>query len=256
MPSLGPIGDWSKNCGGTEPYTRQPNPVRRVDSDLLFLLVIVGFYVLRHLTGAKQKQGAPRPANRPELPPLPGETVEEERDPELDEALREIRRALGMPVPDEPHAPPEPRKQSPAHPPAPTPAPPRRTSLPSRLGTGPRRRDDEFREVRTGRPDAEERFERTPRGQAMPATREKATSPFRPASTRIFDDATVSPRDDAFGWHDPLEGHSHLEQAPTVVDATPRSDHPLAVRLRSPEALREAIVLREVLSPPKAFRRR
>lgn len=231
-----------------------PQPVVRVDSDLVFLLAVGAFYLLRHLSGAKRKPapGVPAPGRSAPLPPLPGEvTSQPDRDPEFDEALLEIRRALGMPVPEPP------RRQAPAgegstsgfeapiptdrparaeaeprprvlpsspEPSRPRPAP-RQTSLPSRIPTRPTRRvqrvEDEFHD---------------------------------PSKTKVAPKPPA--KNDPFAWHDPLADHAHVDAKPEVVKTAAKPPHPLHARLKSKEVLREALLLREILGPPLSRRRR
>jgi len=109
------------------------NPHRTaVDTDLIFLLALLGFYLLRRFLGAQQQQGQK---------PMPKPRPSDEGEPAFDDALEEIRRALGMePIPETPGPAPE-------RPPRPLPAP-----EPARRPRG------EFHVADTGRPEFEERF--------------------------------------------------------------------------------------------------
>lgn len=165
-----------------------------VDTDLLFVLALVGFYLLRNLMARRQ------PAQQRPRPERPGpDSIE----PDVDDALGEIRRALGMePVPE----------------PEPLPEPVVRVPLP-RPEFRERTRRGEFHPMETARADAEERFER-------------GGSTFR----------------------DPLAGHTRTRKAATPVPAPP----PVRQRprlLATGRQLRDALVLMEILGPPRARKR-
>ena len=65
-----------------------------MDIDFVFLIMLFVFYVLSRLGGKKKPQQ--------ERPPESGTRPSRNTNPELDEALREIREALGWPAPTEP----------------------------------------------------------------------------------------------------------------------------------------------------------
>ncbi len=172
------------------------NPHRTVVdiTDLIFLLAAFGFFLLQRFL-----KGEPKPGQKPVPKPLPAG----DQEPAFDDALVEIRRALGMePIPQSPGPIPE------AGPPRPAPVPAPRPRI--------ERPTDEFHRVRTGRPDAEERFER-------------GASVFR----------------------DPLKGHTHAKPARKAVEsvpAVPRRQRLLATK----KQLRDAFVLKEIGGPPRA----
>lgn len=233
-----------------------------MDSDLVFLLAVGAFYLLRHLSSAKrrgaaggQAQGQPAARRPAPLPPLPGEE-EGQPDPEFDEALLEIRRALGMPVPETSRESPVPAgtyshtegphevrpRPVPSSPEPPRARPlPRQTSLPSRIPARPNRRpqriDDEFRDPRSSH-----RTERVEDEFHDPTTFRVAAKPRAPK--------------DVFAWNDPLADHDHDDSRPEVVKTSAKAPHPLLDRIKSREVLREALLLREILGPPTSRRGR
>src|SRR5690625_1271210 len=78
-----------------------------MEFDLLFLLLILAFYVLSQLGGKKRRQTQrPAPKSQPSRTRTSdSSTSAENEDPELEDALREIREALGWPSPAEPAKP-------------------------------------------------------------------------------------------------------------------------------------------------------
>lgn len=67
-----------------------------MEFDLIFLLMILAFYFLSHLGGKKRRQSQQQTQRK--QPTQPGAPVPEaKQDPDLDDALREIREALGWP---------------------------------------------------------------------------------------------------------------------------------------------------------------
>lgn len=184
-----------------------------MDTDLLFVIALVAFYLLRQLSSRKQPaQKKPQPAR-----PQP-EAIEAE--PSLDDALAEIRRALGM---EPPPAPPVPEASTR---PAPEAVPrnrlePAARPLPTPVAT-PRPRDT-FRPVEAGRIEVEESFQR-----GLPTFR------------------------------DPLQGHTHARPAAKAARAVPKAPEPKPTErlLATRRQLRDAFILKEVLGPPRSRQRR
>ena len=124
-----------------------------MDNNLIFLLVLLGFYLFRQFLGAQQKAGQK---------PVPRPRPSGDAEPAFDDALAEIRKALGMdPIPE-------------AEPPVPEPVPVPRME----------RSRDEFHAVDTGRPDVEERFER---GQSMFGDPLKGHTHAKPAKKKTIE---------------------------------------------------------------------
>ncbi len=154
-----------------------------MDFDTLMTLGIIGLYFLLRLFGGKKK-GKPAPAADQPAPDSPAE---------LDEALREIRIALGMEAPE------------PAPPPQSSPPPPP-------LPTAPRPR---------------------PAPHWMPAPSPHKTPPREGPLVDRRRPASLA---------DPIVEVSHRH----AVHAA------LLRRMRDPSVAREAMLLHEVLGPPRA----
>ena len=206
--------------------------------ETLFLIGLLVFYVLRAIAGNKKRGPVP-------------EAPREGPVGELDEALAEIREALGA---GRPPAAPEPPARQPgagqSRPqivtrPSPPPASPKPVTAAS----------DEFHRVLTGRPDADRVFDKQRTEWKAPA---RSSAEDRFESQRSEWKAPVRPRtEDLFErkkgeFVDPLVGHDHVGRGgPVRVSA--RSERP---RLGTSDSLREAIILAEILGPPKALRGR
>lgn len=197
-----------------------------MDFETLLWLFLAFIYFVFQALGARRK------TTREDRTPPPPEATPHEAPAggmeDFDDALREIREALGQ-------------RERPAPAPAPAPVPPpRSTALPPRKPASleaPRRaavrtKLEEFRtsEAAATRPRKKirqievkdvERVPPSPRG--LPAT------------------GAISP-DDPYGS--------------ARVTKPPREEHTLLHRLREQKDAREAIVLREVLGPPRARRSR
>ena len=219
--------------------------------DSIFAIVaLVVFYALQALAAKKRKS----------MPPQDSDAPLEVRNDEMQEALAEIRQALGMgddalgePSPDVIATTPaagtitagadEPKRT----------AAPRRATAPTRIAaakTSPSQTSDEFHRVVTGRSDAESTFESRREEWNM---REAAKSNW--PSRQIPTGAT--PKEDAFEsgasmFRDPLRDHDHIPMKAVSIAAKPRRLR----RLRTPEEIREAIITAEILGPPKALRPR
>ncbi|MDX1548671.1 MAG: hypothetical protein R3247_16865 [Rhodothermales bacterium] len=181
--------------------------------DLLIYVAFLVIYLIFQVLGAKNKQKR-KAQPQPDAPALPPGT-QAAPEPTLDDALREIRRALGMEMPEPAPEPLPPPVPAPAQKPAPY-----VPSTPSRLPA--RKRPTEFVERTPHFSDAE--FDAQPRG------------------VEGFDDphfAPPSPLDPAYG-------------RPTRRAAVPPQS--VLNALRSPDAARKAFLLHEILGPPRARR--
>jgi hypothetical protein len=184
-----------------------------VDTDLLFVVALVAFYLLRQLSSRRQSAQKKPQARRPQPEAI-------EAEPDLDDALAEIRRALGMepaPVPPVPEASTRPAPEPiPRSRPEPAPRP-----IPKPVAV-PRPRDT-FRPVETGRIESEETFQR-----GLPTFR------------------------------DPLEGHTHARPAAKAARVVPKALQPKPTErlLATRRQLRDAFILKEILGPPRSRQRR
>ncbi len=219
---------------------------------ILAIVALVAFYLLQALAAKKRKS----------MPPPDSEAPLEERNVEMQDALAEIRQALGMGEPasvessrDVVVTPAGARSTAaPAGSDTKRTAAPRRATTPTRIAdatakTSAPQTSDEFHRVVTGRPDAESTFES--RREEWNA-REKAKTNW--PSRRVLTGAT--PMEDAFEsgastFRDPLKDHDHIPLKAISIAAKPRRR-----RLRTPEEVREAIITAEILGPPKAQRHR
>jgi hypothetical protein len=219
--------------------------------DSIFAIVaLVVFYALQALASKKRKS----------MPPQDSEVPGEEINVEMQDALAEIRHALGMGDPAPAASPPDAVETS--APAAAEPGDARRTAAPRRATAPTRIADatattsrpqtsDEFHRVVTGRPDAESTFES--RREEWNA-REKAKTNW--PTRRVLTDAT--PTEDTFEsgastFRDPLRDHDHIPPLKAVsIAAKPRRRR----RLGTPEEIREAFITAEILGPPKALQSR
>lgn len=241
-------------------------PRAEVDQNVIAILALVAFYLFQALAGRKKRQQAssgeppPEPV-RPGTSSTPGQATSQVG--EMDEALAEIRRALGMgPAPE------------PAPPPVPVPtvsksgtrterAAPGKTRTanseagPSRtLRAGPEKTrisggltSDEFHQVVTGRPDFEERFEKQKSEWKSP------TAPVKPGPAPT--PKPVVPRLKATGqgeFRDPLRDHSHLDKPPVVETGAGKAGAG-SPRYPDADALRRAFEDTLILGPPRAYKR-
>lgn len=177
---------------------------------LLPLLLFLVFIALRALSNRKATE-------RPAPGQQPGGDAVAERDPDMDEALRQIREALGMPSPPPPQPRPAPAAQAP--PPLPPPArplPPKPAPLPAKPAPLSKARPAEFRE----RPKvfAEDRFERA---------RDTFVPPHAAPHLRRVEPAPAPPHDDPLAQQ--LRAAGGAEQAVlfSEIFGRPRSQRPL-----------------------------
>lgn len=232
-------------------------------NDFFIYLILFLVFALFDFIAKKRKQAqrrGPQP-NQPQLPAEPTQTTKP--DDELEEALRQIGEALGMPVPEKK--------------PEPKPLPPAQEKV---------ERDYHGQVIvrqPTPPPDFHEQgFEDRPPYRNRPAPREEAFEQ-RPAYKN-----RPAPQEDAFearpqeafaSWEQafedrpsPMRGASlpvpsrpivpKAASAPIAVPATPSASdtpHPmqddLQNLLRDPQQARQAFLLSEVFGPPKSLRR-
>lgn len=190
-----------------------------MDFETLFTLVLVIVYVIYQIVGSRGVQNKPSP--RPEQSPRPKEP---QRAPggagdELDQALREIRQALGM----EPPSPPEPAPQTARTEHEPMQEAHDRPEPPRPLAPWA---DVEAETVSTG------------------AELEQSTAPW------IEDSFETQPQ--ALG-EDSLLEEVEVKVLPASASVSRRPQ--LLRRLREPGTARDAVILSEILGPPRSRRR-
>lgn len=252
-----------------------------MDFEGLFWIALIVFYFMSRVLGGKKRSkpssgptGERRP--RPERSRPSSSTSE----PQLDEALREIRRALGFPV-DEP----EPKPQNEAEP---EPASELEKQRARRTAEMERRREQDTREVNRRREQdaremARQRDRSTPESarqrkrdarelarqqemleRAREADKKKAPAIPKPEVARRPGPIGAHPMESSFGEEEMFEvtGRHPHEVAPTdstlqaPYAAKPEQRSPLHDRLRGKASLREAFVLKEVLDKPLSLRGR
>lgn len=235
-----------------------------MDFEGLFWIALIVFYFLSRAMGGKKrsksKGGSTRPRpDRSSKPPSPGQP-----DHELDDALQEIRRALGFPVDESEEV--EERATSTVEPP---------TRSADRQAEQAARRAAEREEHRRaaerrasklderGRRDARElarQRELKERAQAA-SDRDRAGIP-RPTVSTTRGPVSEHTFESSFAEEEKFEkigAHPHVEKSErkaasrAEVEAGPtRSD--FSRRLRSRKAMQEAFVLKEVLDRPLSMR--
>ncbi|MBO6575524.1 MAG: hypothetical protein JJ896_11015 [Rhodothermales bacterium] len=207
---------------------------------VIYLILFLVFWVVSNL--AARRKAPPQG----EAPGADGPQQSEE----LQRALAEIGEALGFPGPGRPP------ERAPER--APEPVRVERggiaTAGPERARAEPALTSDEFHRVVTGRPDSEERFERARsewKGGQQPVKPEFRWPTSKPKPPPRREDAF-----EAMGseFRDPLVGHDHIAREPSKrLAPTPAAE---ALPLNSPDDLRKAIILAEILGPPKALQGR
>ncbi len=207
-----------------------------MDLETLFWLVVIVVYLIFQIRGAAKKQKQRRQTPTAPLPEADMEPRLPSQEPTLDDALREIRLALGM----------ETREEAP--PPAPTPMDLTRASestmlekvrpAPKPKPSQPRTRLQEFKPIPTRYADADFENQPTAFGSGPSIHREPATVRARP--TR------------------PIPPPALSKQAPEPIRSTPAAEGPSRLRrqLQDPRRARAAFVLSEVFGPPHALRKR
>ena len=199
--------------------------------NLLPILLLVGFAIVRAIAGASKKSGgSPRPA-----PPRPGPTDESEL-----ERRRRFMEAVGLPV-DTPQ-PPGVKPRTAANPPPLLPVKPPgiRIQVP-------------------GTPGRLQRIPSPAPSPAAPVRRSIAVLPAEPPA------ATAPPPTQMETMASIVQSFTAastlLKKTAAAAPAAPDTKFSppgaaLLLRLREPASVREAIVLREVLGPPKALQPR
>lgn len=217
-----------------------------MDFEGLFWIALIVFYFMSRVLGGKKKP-SPRPTGgRPSKPDRSPRTSQE---PELDDALREIRQALGFPVEEAEH------KPEPSSEPEPEPASDLRNARARRTVEMERQRERDARELSR----QQEMLERAQKADKKPPT----TIP-KPKVARRPGPIGAHPMESTFAEEEAFEGtgrHPHQQpppdhalQAPYAIPSRQREN--LKRRLRGKESLREAFVLKEVLDKPLALRGR
>ena len=212
-----------------------------MDDLLIYLFLGIVYLIYSVMTKGKKKKRVPPPAD-PSLPgPVGGPAEAPAAQPTMDDALREIRVALGMESPPSP--PPVPR--SPRTEPPPIQATPRKVTHPTR-SHGPE--------------------------LAETAPQKSWPSEFKPIPTHYADEAFEArpTRDgDRFGQRRQKPKPPPAKPSPTTAAKTPTPQRttqrqtPTGVRrsrirqqLKDPNAAREAFILSEIFGPPHVKRRR
>ncbi|MFQ5570823.1 MAG: hypothetical protein ACE5G0_14160 [Rhodothermales bacterium] len=209
--------------------------------DIFIYLVIGAIYLIFQVLGAqkKKKKGALKKTPRP-LPssaPSPPARTATAPQPTLDDALREIRQALGMETPSRPPVKKKPapvqKKQAPT------------TKLPKKAGPY------------------------TPRTHA-PELIDAAAKPTRAgefkAQPKHYADAdfeALATEGDRFGKRRKSPSSRRISTSPRSTRPGPPSPDPekilhssLLLRLQDPSAAQEAFILSEILGLPRALQRR
>ena len=218
-----------------------------MDLETLFYVAIAVLYLLSRVLGGKKKapqKGVPQRQQRPQQTPTRrAEPAAANRAPELDEALREIRRALGWEEPE------------PARPTEPAPAPQTQPSpepTPTFEPAGTR----EPRAVPPARPIPRTAVEKADR---RPVPQAKVES----ARPRVVPEARLEPsvRTEEFRsvetprWDAREAAHRQVGGRPAASESA-RSDaarvqraRALRQKLLNPESARDAFLMAEILAP-------
>ncbi len=206
-----------------------------MDLETLFYIAIAAIYILSRLSGGKKKKkkrSAPPSAEqrqpvppRPTTSPAPVQSPASDPSSELDEALREIRRALGWEQPHAPGAPTPAQSGSPV--PAPAPIPPTRIETTKVEPVSARTLESRTTQWDSGRT--------RPRPRAEPAT---------PAPVRKV------PRQVPVPSSSPIADSPILSRTSQPRESQDQKLSDLRDRLRSPASAREAFIMSEI------FRRR
>ena len=212
-----------------------------MDDLLIYLVLGIVYLIFSVMTKGKKKKRVPPPAGPPLPDPAGGPAEAPAAQPTLDDALREIRVALGMESPSSP--PPVPRSHRTEPPPIQT--TPRKATHPTRshgpelAETAPQKSwPSEFKPIPTHY--ADETFEERPTrdGDRFGQRRQKPKPP----------PAKPSPTTAAKA---PTPQLTTQRQAPTGVRRSR-----IRQQLKDPNAAREAFILSEIFGPPHAHRRR
>lgn len=221
-----------------------------MDDTLLYIAALVVYLIFRGLTSGKKKKKkrVPPPKGSPAPPPVGRPVKTTTGEPTLDDALREIRIALGM---EPPPTPPIPRPPSTEPPPTrmPSPSPvahPTRMHGPELAETAPKKSwSSEFKPIPSHYADSD--FEELPTRDGdhfperrwKPEVRRPTTPPPLPKPSRT----TAAKK--------PLANLPRPKQASTGVRRSR-----ILRQLSDPNAAREAFILSEIFGPPHARRRR
>lgn len=186
--------------------------------ETIFWLILLVLYLVFQVVGTKKRPQRPPGPREPDLRPG-GET---DVDPGLDEALREIRDLLN----------PQPQRQSERPAPASAPAP---AKVPDRAQTTTKLPEDDTSRIQKQAP-------RVFDVRQIPEQR-------RWQDTRL--ESTRKPRKQKKMKMGPIET---LASDESLTGENYR--HPLLAKLTSKKAAREAVILQELLGPPKLLRKR
>lgn len=214
------------------------HPALPVDDILYTIGLLVIYFLFQVFAGSKKKppkrapqQRAPRPGDEGQrVEPAPFEDTGVGTTQSLEDALREIREALGAPQPE-----PEP---------APRPAP-QTTPGPDPWHTEPVERPDPWHTQAPPTPD----WHTQPTPYRDPMASSPELHPFdADFAEDAFEEQTVAQRSAAAIMEDGLKSRSQTEaeQAPSSYAATLRR------RLREPDSARDAVVLAAIFGKPRS----
>ena len=221
-------------------HHRSTNEQPAAMDETIFYIVIFLIYLVFQVLGNKKKKkkqavsGTAKPLPDATSRPAPTPSAE----PTMEDALREIRQALGMGAPAKPAPPPPQAKPLPLPRPAPRPKTqthPVRSHGPNLAETAPKKSwSSEFKAYATHYADSD--FEElATEGDRFGESRTQKTSP-RPA--------TKTP-----------PAKKNIPE-PTRPISTSVSRSRVMNRLKNPHAAREAFILSEILGPPRVQKRR
>jgi hypothetical protein len=200
--------------------------------ELIIFLVVLGVMAINKMLAARKEEQQPvrRVARRPEQPAQAGVNPMEPQD--VDQFLDEV---LGRGAPAAPRVPPQ---KTPVVILRPTNPPPVPQTRPRPEVRRPVTRAVVPRQVRPARPSTV---------QAVPQSQPKVRSQFSESVQKDVDHAAAATHEAAALSNTSQQGDPSRRSA-TVTD--------IVAMLRSPADIRRAILVREILGPPMAMRRR
>lgn len=225
-------------------------------NEIVLWLVLGAIYLVLELVGRKRKQAAQQ--RQRELESVPMETAQPQDDPDLEEALRQIGEALGMPIPEKKPTPlPRPKPEA-----VETDFHGQVIVREERLPHQPKKPDFheqsfEDRPPFQNRPiPQEDAFEKRPPYQNRPAPSEEAFEKLPPYSEQrnLPVRAQPKPLPVAYQQKRPLTQIAPPPPpSPTLPTGLTQKD--IQRLLQDTKRAREAFVLSEVFGPPKSLRK-
>lgn len=233
-----------------------------MDDLLIYGLVILAFYLFRKFAAKQQasgKQGQPGTEQPPDGVPLEGAIPVRQQNqpqPELNEALEELKRAVGFSPPREPQRAPQ--------------RPPQRD--PEAFGVSEEQFENESL-PRDSSWHSEEEFEKrqqyyVPEGDAEDAFERKQAfgkkdvfydDAFekKPRSSEVDFSERWADHTSDFEYHSTLDRHPEKTSAPEAITVTPKSaEFTFVDKLEGLTPLQRAVVLHEIVGPPVSLRPR